>query len=247
MRVDDRWRDGLPVLTGNAVELREVAFEDVPSLHVLIASDPKVTAHISPPPPNIRALQGFVKWAHEQREAGKLACYAVVPRELRHAVGFFQIRKLQPDFFVAEWGFVLGSAFWGTGIFEDAAILVVDFAFDTLGIHRLEARAVTANERGNGALNKLGAAGEAVLRSGLRRGNVLLTQYLWTLRADEWAARRSAVRKRFSATDVERQIQTAIDEARRVIEAAGPSRAEKTSEPLHPFLIWDAPDDPEPH
>jgi len=237
LRTDDRWRDELPVLTGTLVSLREVAFEDVPSLHVLIASDPKVTAHISPPPHSIYALQGFVAWAHRQRAAGKFLCYAVVPHGLQHAVGLFQIRKLQPNFFAAEWGFVLGSSFWSTGMFEDAAVLVADFAFDTLGVDRLEARAVTTNVRANGALNKIGAKGEALLRDALRRENVLLPQYLWTLRSVEWHQRRSAIRSRFSAETVERQIQDAITETRRLLAQTAPSTPPDDL-PLHPFLIW---------
>ena len=67
LRIDDSWRDGLPVLTGNLVQLREIAFEDAPSLHMLIASDPRVTEHISPPPATVEALQGFIAWAHQQQ------------------------------------------------------------------------------------------------------------------------------------------------------------------------------------
>jgi N-acetyltransferase len=218
-----------------------VAFDDVPSLYVLISSDPKVTAHISPPPASMRALQGFVAWARHQREAGTLLCYAVVPHGLQHAVGLFQVRKLQPDFFVAEWGFVLGSSFWSTGIFQDAAVLVADFAFDTLGVHRLEARAVTSNARGNGALTKIGATGEAVLRDALKRDNVLLPQYLWSIRSVEWQERRSAIRNRFSADAVDSQIHDAISEARKILAAAAPAGSPEGAR-LHPFFICDQPD-----
>ena len=229
----------MPVLTGNLVQLREIAFEDAPSLHVLIASDPQVTEHISPPPATVQALQGFIAWAHQQREAGKLVVYAVVPKGLKYAVGLFQVRKLQPDFFVAEWGFALGSSFWGTGVFEDAAALVADFAFDTLGVDRLEGRAVTANARGNAALQKIGATGEAVLRSALRRGNVLLSQYLWSLRSADWRQQRSAIRDRFSATALEDRIRGAVDDARRLQAAAAPAGTPAGDIPLHPFFLVD--------
>jgi RimJ/RimL family protein N-acetyltransferase len=241
---DDRWRDGLPVLEGNLVSLREVAYTDAPSLYVLVGSDPKVAEHISAPPASVNAFHGFITWAHRQRAAGKLVCYAIVPKGLQHAVGLFQIRKQQPNFFVAEWGFVLGSSFWGTGIFEDAAVLVADFAFDTLGAHRLEARAVTTNARGNGALNKLGAKGEAILRAGLKRDNLLLTQYLWTLRSVDWHDRRSVIRNRFSTVTVEKEIQDAITEARQLLAAAAPPAA-SADVPSHPFFITDKPDSPD--
>ena len=229
------------MLTGRLVVLREVSFDDVGSLHVLVASDPKVTQYISPPPRDVRAMQGFVAWAHQQRAAGTLLCYAVVPHGLAHAVGIFQVRKLQPDFVVAEWGFVLGSAFWGTGMFEDAAGLIADLAFDTLGVHRLEGRAVTVNARGNGALTKIGANGEAVLRDGFKRHNEFLPQYLWTLRSVDWANRRTAARQRFTAADVEQQIQAAIADARQRLAAVRPSTssAERSEVAPSPFYICD--------
>src|SRR5437762_597155 len=245
LRIDDSWRDGLPVLTGNLVQLREIAFEDAPSLHMLIASDPRVTEHISPPPATVEALQGFIAWAHQQRAAGKLVCYAVVPKGLKYAIGLFQVRKLQPDFLVAEWGFALGSSFWGTGVFEDAAALVADFAFDTLGADRLEGRSITANTRGNAALQKIGATGEAVLRSALKRGNVLLSQYLWSLRSADWHKQRTAIHDRFSAAALEDRIRSAVDEARRLQSAAAPAGKPAGDVPLHPFFVWDPgkPDD----
>jgi ribosomal-protein-serine acetyltransferase len=71
-------------------------------------------------------------------------------------------------------------------VFLDGARLVVDFAFGVLGTHRLEARAAVQNGRGNGALRKLGAVQEGVLRRSLLRNGVYLDQVLWTILHDEW-------------------------------------------------------------
>ena len=46
----------------------------------------------------------------------------------------------------------------------DAARLTLGFVFDTLGVHRLEARAAIKNARGTGALAKIGAIKEGLLR-----------------------------------------------------------------------------------
>lgn len=40
----------------------------------------------------------------------------------------------------------------------------MEFAFDTLGVHRLEGRSAVANGRGNGALAKVEAITEGALR-----------------------------------------------------------------------------------
>jgi RimJ/RimL family protein N-acetyltransferase len=106
------------------------------------------------------------------------------------AVGIFQVRSLESGFANAEWGFALGSQFWGTGIFAEGARLVVDFAVDVVGVNRLEARAAVANGRGNGALRKIGAVQEGVLRRSFVRNGVHHDQVLWGILADDWRLQR---------------------------------------------------------
>jgi ribosomal-protein-alanine N-acetyltransferase len=211
------WRERVPVLRGTFVELREICAEDALTLPTYLA-DSGVKRYISPPPTTSTAFQGFVSWARRQRAAGANVCFAVIPHGTEHPVGVFQVRALTPDFATAEWGFALGAPFWGTGIFEDAARLVAAFAFKTLRVHRLEARAVTSNERGNGALIKLGAKGEAVLRGGLVTEGLRLDQFLWTLIASEFRAERGT---RFCQVSTKRKIEEAVlDSQRRMFGAA---------------------------
>jgi len=80
----------------------------------------------------------------------------------------------------------LGQPFWGTGLFIEAAKLARAFAFDTLGVHRLEARVVLANGRGNGALRKLGASREAHMRASFSQGGHRVDQALWSILRKDW-------------------------------------------------------------
>ena len=79
-----------------------------------------------------------------------------------------------------------GAAIWGAGYFAEAARMVVDFAFDTVGVSRLEARSAVDNGRGNGALRKLGAIREGVLRRAFRKDDRVLDAALWTILSDDW-------------------------------------------------------------
>ena len=106
------------------------------------------------------------------------------------AVGIFQVRQLEPGFGTAEWGFAIGSEFWGTGVFMDGARMVIDFAFNTIQTHRLEARAAILNGRGNGALRKIGAMQEGILRKSFLRNGEYLDQALWTILDEDWKAQR---------------------------------------------------------
>lgn len=182
------WRDGLPVVHGLGFTLRELVAADAPTLmqHLTPA---EVSRFISPPPASVTGFERFIAWAQRERAAGRYACFAVVPAGDETAVGIFQVRLLEGRDGVAEWGFILGAAYWGAGLFLAGAHHVVTFAFAEMGLHRLEARASVQNGRGNGALAKLGAVREAVLRRSFERHGAWHDQALWGICRDDWAPR----------------------------------------------------------
>jgi RimJ/RimL family protein N-acetyltransferase len=187
--VSATWRDQLPVLNGAGVILRELRRDDAAPLFAMLTAD-EVARFISPPPTTIEGFESFIAWARRQRLSGAYASFAVTLEGYDTAIGLFQIRELEPGFAAAEWGFAIGSAFWGTGLFKASADLVLDFAFETLGVHRLEARAAVRNGRGMGALRKLGAVQEGLLRRSFLRGGEYLDQALYAILADDWRAAR---------------------------------------------------------
>ena len=179
------WRNGLPILSGSLVTLRELCASDAGPLFMALTTD-EVTRFISPPPTTVEGFEKFIAWTHRQRAAGQYVCFAIVPHGSDTAIGLFQIRSLEPEFGTAEWGFAIASDYWGTGVFGDGARMTLGFAFATLGAHRLEARASLANGRGNEALRKIGATREGTLRKSFLRHGEYHDQALWTIIADEW-------------------------------------------------------------
>lgn len=187
---ETNWRKALPVMTGTMVTLRELRLSDAPSLLAMLATE-EVARFISPPPTTVDGFERFIAWTHRERAAGSYVCFGVVPHGTDTAIGIFQLRQLEPGFATAEWGFAMGSAFWGTGMFADAAKMTVDFAFEGIGAHRLEARAAVANGRGNGALRKIGASQEGILRKSFLRDGEYLDQTLWTILDEDWRRAKS--------------------------------------------------------
>ncbi len=179
------WRRALPVMAGSMVTLRDLRLSDAPALLSMLSTE-EVARFISPPPTTVEGFERFIAWTHRERAAGNYACFGVVPHGMDTAIGIFQIRQLEPGFATAEWGFAIGSAYWGTGVFLDAAKLAVVFAFEGIGVHRLEARAAVANGRGNGALRKIGAVQEGILRRSFLRNGQYLDQTLWTILDEDW-------------------------------------------------------------
>ena len=192
--VSSDWKTGLPVLTAPTVTLRELRMSDAASLLAMLSTE-EVARFISPPPTTVDGFERFIAWTHRERAAGRYVCFAVVPAGNDVAVGIFQVRQLDLAFETAEWGFAIGSAYWGTGVFQICSEMVLSFAFDTVGVHRLEARAAVRNGRGNGALRKTGAVCEGVLRKSFLRNGEYLDQNLWSILREDWVAIRAARRR----------------------------------------------------
>ena len=186
--VSTDWRRHLPVLSGNGVRLRELRESDAASLLAMLSSE-EVTRFISPPPASVEEFERFIAWTLGQRMLGENLCFAVTLQGYDTAIGIFQVRRIDADFATAEWGFAIGSPFWGTGVFEESARLTLNFVFNTLGVHRLEARAAACNGRGNGALLKIGAVQEGVLRKSFLRNGQHLDQVMYSILAEDWKAR----------------------------------------------------------
>ena len=179
------WKNGLPTFKSSRMMLRELVKSDAATLMALLRTE-EVARFISPPPTTPEGFEKFIQWAIGQRQAGNQMTFGMVPEGFDHAVGLVQVRAIAPNFSVAEWGFAVGSPFWGTGLFLASARTAVDFAFQHTGVNRLEARAAVQNGRGNGALRKLGAVQEGILRGSLLKDGKYLDQIMWSIVPSDW-------------------------------------------------------------
>jgi [ribosomal protein S5]-alanine N-acetyltransferase len=227
-----RWTDRLPALQGDLTTLREVAASDVYTLFTLF-SDPQVTAHMAPPPPTLAKFAGFVEWSQRERAQGHGVCFGIVPDGVTAAVGILQVRCLDPTSSDAEWGFVLSTHFWSTGVFADAARLLMEFAFTTMDLTRLEARIALRNRRAQAAMQKLGAHFESTLPGSSPTGIPRDPETVWTLREQDW--RNLARTPHASADDARQRIRTAVEAAENELRRG---EVPETVEP-YPLFLFD--------
>ena len=197
------WRDKLPVLRSGDVVLREVQVSDAPVLASLL-STPEMTRYISTPPSSVEGYEQFIAASQRAREKGEGACFTVTFGDRDTPIGLFQVRVTSAGAAAAEglsaardsaeWGFAVAPQFWGSGVFPVAASLVLEFVFQQMGAHRLEARCALKNGRGGKALTKVGAVPEGILRKALLCGDEHLDQVLYAIVADDWRGCRDRCR-----------------------------------------------------
>jgi ribosomal-protein-alanine N-acetyltransferase len=174
------WSEGLPRLEGERVALRELRPADAPALYRTVCM-PDVAQQMWPPPATLDAVERFIERTHVNRSLGQSIYFGVVPGGETDVAGLFELRPMQPGFFRLELGYFLHPAWWGTGVFTEAAQLIREFAFGVLGAQRIEARVSVENPRGNAALRKIGAQREGRLRAAFVHEGRYVDQYLWAI------------------------------------------------------------------
>ena len=182
------WRAALPRLLGRTVELREPATEDLRPLVTLfsLADAPRfgLTASVTD-----LTVQRFIDQTIQHRATGVGFSYVITLGAPRAVVGLIQVRQLDTTFETAEWECMIAPSSRGTGAFVEATRLVGSFIFDSVGTHRLESRVPLRNGRANGALHKIGAMQEGILRRSVRGGDDDLDQALWAVLKEDWRDR----------------------------------------------------------
>jgi ribosomal-protein-alanine N-acetyltransferase len=179
----------MPSLHGTRVTLRDLGVSDAVSLSALLTTA-SVTRFILPPPKDLKGFRDFITWTQGEERAGRQRCFAMVPHGFDRAAGLIQVRRSATSTATAEWGFILGQRFWGTGLFVESATLVLDFLFATAGIRRLEARTAVSNPRGNGVLQKLGFNRECIDPGAFVKDGEALDEALWSITPERWQSTR---------------------------------------------------------
>ena len=182
------WRAELPTLTARLVTLREPIAQDLGPLVDLLSLGDACRFGLEEPVTDV-LVQQFIDRVRHDRAAGLAFTYAVTIGAAHTVSGLAQVRQLDPAFETAEWECLLAPSSRGTGVFLETARLVGSFAFGSVGAHRLESRVLLRNGRANGALRKLGAVQEGILRRSLRRGGEYLDQVLWSMLKEDWGER----------------------------------------------------------
>jgi len=188
------WRHELPTLSTRMVSLREPTAADLGPLGDLL-SGPDASRFGLNEPTRI-GVQALIARASSDRAAGRAFTYVVELAASGETVGLFQVRSMDPTFEIAECECTMAPRVRGTGAFLEAARLVGALAFGPIGANRLEARVTAQNGRACGALRKLGAVQEGILRRSVRRGGRYQDQSLWSILRDDWGSRPAAMPSR---------------------------------------------------
>jgi RimJ/RimL family protein N-acetyltransferase len=162
----------LPVLEQGGLCLREVELSDAAALTALFQR-PEVAAHLDPPPATIGDFAAWITLSQSRRADGRAACFTLLTGD-DEVSGLFMALRFE-EFDRAEIGFALSPRLWGTGVFQKAIELYLDFLFNQWGVRTLIGKTQVTNVRALGAMRKMGAT---IIEETMRNGH---PEYVWTI------------------------------------------------------------------
>lgn len=155
--------DRLPTLATARIRLRWLEDRDVDDLFAIFG-DREVARYWSSPAMTERsAAEDLLRRIREHFDKGDLYQWGIADERDR-IIGTCTIAWIDRVHRRAEIGFALGSAHWGRGLAREAVARAIAFAFDELGLHRIEADVDPRNDRSLALLERLGFRREGLLR-----------------------------------------------------------------------------------
>jgi len=188
------------VLTGDWVELRPSASSDGPELRAALAA-PDVWAHIPGGPfvhdataeASIQATidRGWFPWTVRLRQD-------IGDRAAGTVVGWTSFLDISPaDGRVEIGNTAYDPKVWGSRVNPETKLLLLTYAFDTVGVGRVQLKTDIRNHRSQQAIARLGAQFEGVLRRYQRRGDgTVRDTVMFSITAEEWPAVRAGLKAR---------------------------------------------------
>ena len=122
-------------------------------------------------------------------EKGTAATFAVVENKSGRLVGVAAL-MIRPDHRRAELGYWIALDRWNQGYATESNQRLVDFGFEVLGLHRIEARHFLRNPASGRVMLKLGMKAEGVEREAAVKGDRYESFAVYSILEEEWRAAR---------------------------------------------------------
>ena len=170
------------ILENERVLLRPLVQEDAVFLSAYVREEPSLWKYALTPITTEQEFEQYIAAAVEARQLKSAYPFIVFDKLQNKYVGSTRFYDIQLNNSSTQFGYTWYSeSTWGTGLNEHCKLLLLEFAFETIGFERVEFRADNRNKRSIAAMQKIGCTVEGVLRNhlptsdGSRRDSIVLS------------------------------------------------------------------------
>lgn len=171
------------ILQDDAVLLRPLQQSDLENLLPFSLNEPEIWTFSSVPAAGRENLENYIALALKARENKTEFPFIVYDKRTGTYAGSTRFYDINFLFKTLQLGYTwYGKEYQGTGLNKHCKFLMLEFAFEVLGMERVEFRADSNNAKSIAAMKSLGCQVEGILRShmptlqeGVRRDSIILS------------------------------------------------------------------------
>ncbi len=176
------------LLEDDFVLLRPLQNDDILHLLPYALHEPSLWTYSLKNPAGEEGMKQYIADALKAKSEGKEYPFIVWDKRTKQWAGSTRFYDIQLQNQTLQLGYTwYGKAFHGTGLNKHCKYLLLSFAFEEMGMERVEFRADANNERSIAAMKSIGCVVEGILRNnvptftGKRRNSIILS-----ILKDEW-------------------------------------------------------------
>lgn len=176
------------ILEDKDVLLRPLQLEDLENLKHFAILEPDTWRFSLVAVVGEEGMKKYIDSAVNDSKAKNSFAFIVYDKKTKRYAGSTRFYDLQLENKTVQLGYTwYGEAFRGTGLNKHCKFLLLQYAFETLGMERVEFRADANNKRSIAAMQSIGCTVEGILRKnaaisgGGRRNSIILS-----ILKDEW-------------------------------------------------------------
>jgi N-acetyltransferase len=170
------------VLENEFVLLRPLLESDLQHLEHFVTHEVEIWKYSLVQIAKVEDLKNYIHQAVENKNQSKEYPFIVFDKQKNQYAGCTRFYDIQLAYQYLQLGYTwYGKNFQGTHVNKNCKLLLLEFAFEKLGMERVEFRADNRNERSKLAMQSIGCVVEGVLRNHLptseggRRASIVLS------------------------------------------------------------------------
>lgn len=179
----------IPILGTPRLELRPLTDADVPALFAIFKDPEAMRYWASPAMTDIAEAEALLQDIQRHAEAETLFQWGLARRDDDIVIGTCTLFRIDRRHRRCELGYIVRRDLWGRGFAKEALTALLDHAFGTLGLHRLEADIDPRNASSIRLVERLGFQREGHLRERYFVAGDIQDSVIYGLLAPEWRSR----------------------------------------------------------
>ena len=184
------WGSRLPVLHTPRLTIRSLSEADVADVFAVFSDRVVMRYWDGAPMTSLDDAMRYIDHIHHGFRRRELFQWGIADSTTNTVLGTCTLIHLSTIHQRAEIGFALRQDRWGQGLGSEAVTRVIEFAFDTLHLHRLEADVDPRNERSIRLLERHGFTREGHLRERYYMNGERQDALVMGLLRQQWSAAR---------------------------------------------------------